>query len=107
MFTLSPSAHWAFVPVGANEVEEKSLEGVRNSDSAATCLVSRELNWDCCLQSANYQVLSTQPCGPTVSLALLSLLEHQRRHAASLLACFLRNLSAIFEICYHPEELLG
>lgn len=40
ILALSPSTHWAFVPVGANEVEEKSLEGVRNSDSAATCLVS-------------------------------------------------------------------
>lgn len=40
ILALSPTAHWAFVPVGANEVEEKSLEGVRNSDSAATCLVS-------------------------------------------------------------------
>lgn len=40
ILTLSPSARWAFVPVGANEEEERSLEGVRNSDSAATCLES-------------------------------------------------------------------
>lgn len=43
ILALSPCAHWAFVPVGANEEEEKSLEGVRNSDSAATRLVSWEL----------------------------------------------------------------
>lgn len=75
ILTLSPSARWAFVPVGANEEEERSLEGVRNSDSAATCLESRELGL--LPQSTYNKVSNTQPCGPPMfSVGLLNLLEH-------------------------------
>lgn len=75
ILTLSPSARRAFVPVGANEEEERSLEGVRNRDSAATCLESWELGP---LPPSTYNKVSdTQPCGPpTFSEGLLNLLEH-------------------------------
>lgn len=75
ILTLSPSARWAFVPVGANEEEERSLEGVRNSDSAATCLESWELGL--LPPSTSNKVSHTQPCGPpTFSVGLLDLPEH-------------------------------